>query len=285
MPGLLALVKLRGKNQFRSRIGRGMASLLHYQILIEACLGNCSVPEEMITWASGVNPRNPVTSFTKLAINAAHLCGEIRKAVAFDHVLDKGDITSLKSALNTATILESKIQSWSYMFMSDSQRRPQTMPNPCLPTTPADQEAPKTIQTYPDMDTVSILNICRTVRSHLCCELLTLIKCLRQRGEALKAPNSVLESYCEQTTLAMQEEVCSSVPWILGEVNDCGKPVFVYEPQAIQGYCLLWPLKQILISGHASNRRKNWIRYRLEYIGDTLGMKMAIQFAREVKTE
>lgn len=285
MPGLLALLKLRGKTQFQSRIGRGMARLMHYQILIEACLGNCPVPEEMIAWANAVDPRNPITSFTKLAINAAHQCGAIRAMVASGRPLEQGNAIVPESMLNTTAMLESKIRAWSYMFTNDPQWRPLTIPNPLLAGSSTNQEALKEIQIFKNIDTVNILNTCRTVRSHLCCELLTLIEYLKPRGEALQPPRSLLKSYCERTILQMAEDVCSSVPWILGEVNDCGKLMLVPQSQGIKGYCLLWPLKQVLMSGSASDQRKNWIRNKFDYIRNVLGLKMAVQIAREVRTE
>ncbi|KAF2179985.1 hypothetical protein K469DRAFT_753652 [Zopfia rhizophila CBS 207.26] len=285
MPGILALLKLRGKTQFQSRIGRGMARLMHYQILIEACLGNCPVPEEMIAWANAVDPRNPISFFTKLALNAAHQCGAIRAMVASGRPLEQGNAIVLESMLNTSAMLESKMRTWSDMFTNNPQWRPLTIPNPSLAVSPADQGAPIEIQIFKNMDTVSILNICRTVRSHLCCDLLALIEYLKQTGKALQPPHLLLKSYCERTTLLMAEDVCSSVPWILGEVNDCGKPMLVPKSQSINGYCLLWPLKQVLMSGGASDWRRNWIRSKFDYIGTALGMKMATQIAREMRIE
>jgi hypothetical protein len=74
----------------------------------------------------------------------------------------------------------------------------------------------------------------------------------------------------------MVNDICCSIPYILGEVNERGvTPPNSQGVKAFAGYTSIWALRITPMVKILSTDRKRFILQQLEYIEGTMGIKQA----------
>ena len=84
-----------------------------------------------------------------------------------------------------------------------------------------------------------------------------------------------LEQRATATIRDLVDDICASVPYMLGDVDQDGTLQHSHQGKAIGGFFLLWPLRTALWVGIASPEQRTWIMRRLDYIKNVLGIQMA----------
>ena len=72
------------------------------------------------------------------------------------------------------------------------------------------------------------------------------------------------------------DDICSSVPYLLGEINQEGNLQKSPQNRAVGGLFLLYPLRLTLVLNRASPAQELWIAKQLEYIKNIFGIQAAI---------
>lgn len=117
--------------------------------------------------------------------------------------------------------------------------------------------------------------------------LLAIVQANQNRGHPAQTEHALDESDLRAVIQEMTTDVCRSIPFALGDVDNLGRPSIPVDGKrsirAAQAYGLLWPLWYILSGGMPAESQFNQICTVLWRIGSTLGIKLAIVLAREAE--
>ena len=75
---------------------------------------------------------------------------------------------------------------------------------------------------------------------------------------------------------SLVRDICASVPYLLGELDQEGSLQHPQQTKAIGGLCLLFPLRAMLFTESIDPVQKAWIRKRLAFIKNALGIQKAL---------
>ena len=80
----------------------------------------------------------------------------------------------------------------------------------------------------------------------------------------------------QATITTMVDEICASVPFLLGDLDAGGNLQCGAGRMALGGMFLLWPLQVIGVADVMSRTQRVWIKEILRQMGYTMGIKQAI---------
>ena len=83
----------------------------------------------------------------------------------------------------------------------------------------------------------------------------------------------------------MVSGICSSVPFMLGEIDESGQFTDEKKSLPLGGYLLVWPLHVAMASTTVGSKTEAWIRETLNCIDRSLGIRLAGLVARRVRKE
>ena len=66
--------------------------------------------------------------------------------------------------------------------------------------------------------------------------------------------------------------IFASVPYMLGDVDQNGNLCYPHQRKAAGALMLLWPLRLLLHLDVVDSKQRDWIKERLEYIRNALGI-------------
>jgi hypothetical protein len=81
--------------------------------------------------------------------------------------------------------------------------------------------------------------------------------------------------------LQLAHDICASVPYFLGYDNAINQAMRE-TPKAVSGNLLLWPLYTAAITPMVSPMMQEWVRRRLMFISDAIGIKQAEPLAKSL---
>src|SRR5262245_14987930 len=84
-PGRLAILRLRGREQLRTKTGRNLFTLLYHEQLASCLLGNGELLSEFPDWMRKEYPRTPLSYMELMVQEISCLCYSFRKTVLRDH--------------------------------------------------------------------------------------------------------------------------------------------------------------------------------------------------------
>ena len=188
-------------------------------------------------------------------------------------------VTALKEIIDAGTILDKKMTAWSKEASGYYEYTKMEAPNPSPPNTPLDLQKSPSIQLYSSATMAALWNQYRCMR-------ILVLECLqkvssRQRENTAWEPSPLDTGNSEAIDRIPQEienlidDVCASVPYLLGEVDQEGNLRQPQQKKAIGGFMLLWPLRLIVLKGLGTTVQRNWMVKRLSYIRNVLGIYQA----------
>jgi hypothetical protein len=107
---------------------------------------------------------------------------------------------------------------------------------------------------------------------------------LQNSNTSLPLPDATLSLYQNQLmasnsmVLQLAHDICASVPYFLGYDNATNQTM-QEPPKAVSGNLLLWPLYTAAITPVVSPMMQEWVRRRLMFISDVIGIKQAESLA------
>lgn len=235
------------------------------------------LPVESLSWLSYLDESLPSTQLGICVYSISQICASAPELLI-------GDISQLpaqqrlKEVLGEAISMDSKLQSWNYnlsepyryMELSIAETPFQQQPN-LLPM------QPKNVHVYHDIWMASLWNHYRFVRIRL---LQTLTDCesrlnLTERPEAQMYGSNTNRTTWEDTLVKMVDDICASVPFLMGDIDAQGNLKRGSGGIALGGYFLLWPLHIASSVKIISMEQREWIRGRLRHLGTVMGINQA----------
>ena len=225
----------------------------------------------------GRDPRRDPYSrqFGGLACETCHLLADaddLLRQAAIDYV----QVTALHEIINAIFILDMKLTTWSGQASGYYLFAKMEAPSSAPPKTAFDLQAPPSIHLYTSPTMATMWNQYRCMR-------ILLLECLqkcssRQRKYTAWEPTPLeIDNACavDQISQGIEDlidDICASVSYLLGEVDQEGNLRQPQQKKAIGGFLLLWPLRLIVCKGLGTLLQRNWMMKRLGYIRNVLGI-------------
>lgn len=128
---------------------------------------------------------------------------------------------------------------------------------------------------YPNIGVIGAYNLYRVARILL--NEITLNWCTRNPGWA----DVHVQRRQSETILArLNADICASVPFALGEVENGGS-----LPKVSMGIALVWPLYLAATMDGVQESTRAWVITRLDRLGHNLGIQQAVSLANVLKTK
>jgi hypothetical protein len=83
----------------------------------------------------------------------------------------------------------------------------------------------------------------------------------------------------------MISNICASISFCFGTINSAGKVVKNPKPIPAVGHFTLYPLYLAMVSSEDGSETQSWLREKLDYISDAMGIKLAGLLARREKKD
>lgn len=242
-----------------------------------SALSKCrELPDESNDWLICLE-QNPSTH---LAMCIYKIC-RVRAAVP---ELLVGDLTQqstqqrLVQVLHQGISMDAELQSW-----SDRMSEPYRYKELCIADGPRQRTSnllpmqPSNVHVYHDIWVASLWNHYRFARIRL---LETLVDCESRLGSPGNPETRLQESSSSrrnwnETIVKMVDDICASVPFLMGDIDVQGNLNRGSSGIALGGYSLLWPLHVASSARIIGADQKAWIKGRLRHLGTVMGINQA----------
>lgn len=192
--------------------------------------------------------------------------------------LGDDDLTSLADLIQSSTQLDKSLVAWEHQTSVthpyhnvDSARL-----WPSQKQVPAG--APKTIHVYSSISIAAMWNLYRTTRLYLLKSLRRAgLRLMLEQGQtSIPEAHAKLEAELTGNLQRLSNDVCGSIPYMLGEVDQEDHLKHNQHNRAVGGMFLLWPLGSLLPLGVLPPEQIAWIQERLVYIRNGLGIQHGV---------
>ncbi|KAF6233116.1 hypothetical protein HO173_008660 [Letharia columbiana] len=265
--GATALVRLRGTDQLRTKVGRKLFDNLVVQILIDCLQRRQMIPPDVIEWAEIA-----AEGETKKAVPERQLIQIIGRLCALRAAVDRPETNDIGVA-TLANFIDSDLEDWKNSLPPAFSYSIKQSPN-------TEDVFSHTYHVYKGTWALSVWNVYR------CARILTqqVITAWLSRNSM---PNPALDqSQRRQSKVLLANlahDICASAPFILGASNSS-----VYSsrlPRAAAGASLLWPFYLVATMDQCLTGIRAWIITRLALIGRLMGIKQAESLANVLRTK
>lgn len=256
--GALALVRLRGLDQFQDFSALRVLVRLSTNLLISCVVSETPVPDELIALrayaAKHLNVGDPKWRLSGLMVHYANLRSDIRRGRL-----------SIDDCIHISMELDAKLQALALDMPLSWQYK----------TTIVDGESEsiydRHLDSYPDRHTTQTWNVLRLVRIllHEC----VLEHCLSYAGSLTAEALLRLVRMANANIKTLACEICASAP----QYVDCSSAAdHLHSPsQYLDCYTLIFPLYVAARSRGSPNALNLWVIRRLQYIGSHFGIRNA----------
>lgn len=198
-------------------------------------------------------------------------------------------IGSLMKAIQAGISLNEKMQAWDHQAYGVYAYKKIDVAQVWPASSPFASTGPIVAHIYNTISIGSLWNAYRTTRIYLLrCLIPSAWRLAKEAGlaseEAMVHCDSITRMKHQIQRLA--DDICASVPYILGEIDQEGNVARIFpnnNNKAIGGLFLLWPLGSLLPLDSLPREQIAWIRERLAYIYNALGIQQAMTIVRVVK--
>ncbi|KAI0016872.1 hypothetical protein F4780DRAFT_782815 [Xylariomycetidae sp. FL0641] len=253
--GMAQILRLRGHEQFHNPRGWSLFQLAHHKLLKQQLAFKLKAPEEFKSWITTLDDDTPSVRLDKDVINITHLCERARELEAS---LSNNDLSAWKLLevidelyeLDRTVVSWRENSRWSYNIVKYHE---------LTATKSSLHPLTERIELHPDWWMAYEWNYHRTARLLAHEQMLkcvsTASKCSElEASEAQRLPG--LSQYSTLTIRNLADQVLSTVPQILGDIDHTGRlhdhSQGPPRNRAIGGYLLLWPIKTIKASTTAT---------------------------------
>ncbi|KAF2119625.1 hypothetical protein BDV96DRAFT_596322 [Lophiotrema nucula] len=253
--GALALIKVRGTQQFESELGRRLFHQVGNNLRIDCIQRSTRLPAEFVRLYELSRPfygdNNPRIDF-------AALNGELIELLAIgdEGSLGNGERVSLAIQLDRkySQLMRSLPQSWLYKT-SDAQNQHQvTYEN--------------TVHQYPSQPAIQLWSSYRMIRI-----LLNEIVCHCSDSQAL-----VIQEKAKRNIQDMARDICISTSWVTLPIGIAASGSDAIPAKACVA-SLLWPLSSVRGASFAPEKARVFAIEQLRFLGNTFKLPQAVRVA------
>ncbi|CAD6575153.1 MAG: hypothetical protein ASARMPREDX12_007132 [Alectoria sarmentosa] len=207
-------------------------------------------------------------------------CHMLAKAYEFlsQTAFDADSTTTLLEITRLSNLLDQRLSAWSNEVSRDYRFTSIETPDGFFcPSNDSDPRSRNTIHVYGNPVIASMWNVYRGTRITL---LYGLMKCLTggQLCGAIDSDCPEIVDMNRQSLDTLHElfnDICASVPYLLGEIDQQGNLQQCRQSKAVGGFLLLWPLRTTLFLDMVDPVRKAWNTKQLEHVKYSLGIQRA----------
>lgn len=292
--GATQMLKMRGKSQFKTHVGRTLFREIRSQVIIACIWDDRDIPDFLLEYQSELEAQTPqdLHGLWKLGDRLTYLyyrLARMRKQVFAQAI-------SLRQALDAAAELEHELIQWSVDAATESEYWQYYE----LEVEETEHVWDGKVYAYAGHPAPAMMNQFRTLRIILSRSQENLYCKLAVSGAALAEQ----QAYFRRTRREMTDEICKTIPACLGHAG----PAFNSSCVLITAYTSVWTLffaatvlvervgpdAKYILYGLPPPRDKpqtlayaqlSWVLGRLRYISDDIGLKWADGVARMLRGE
>ncbi|KAK0669752.1 hypothetical protein QBC41DRAFT_101797 [Cercophora samala] len=282
--GAVQLVKARGKKQLKTNLGLQLFIVVRSQLIIHNLI-TATPPTMGVSWwvNEDTNSDPTATASERLNLLTAELRSEVYGFFSSPLSLSSSSpsaIAAIKEFLARAQALDAEAVEWFATL-------PPSWQIEYIPYSSSGNENifPGVVHVYPDMWTAAILNLARATRMVLMSIIVRCVAFLVRPGDYRTTPEY---AFAARTASNVVGDIIASIPFHLGHLpprkDKNGKPMEnSLTGRGLGGYFLTWPLACVVSHDHVTNSQREYVRGRLKYIGDELGIKYARLLSTQLK--
>ncbi|KAF2106100.1 hypothetical protein BDV96DRAFT_694361 [Lophiotrema nucula] len=280
-PGRLAILRLRGPSQLRSKSGRNLFTLLRHEQLVASFTGEGDLKDEFSTWMSEHYPPTPIAKIQSQMYEVSCLISTIRKAVR----RRKGE--QVLALINKGMHMEEGLfqseqvpVNWpkdiDVVKRATGTDRHSDLPAPL--SIDATKHFSQNIASYVNCTQALLRNMYQTVHLHLLRALLGALPLVHE-GSSDTGINIdwLLQNLWEARVRALATAICNDARAAIGEYDRDGQeleaPIVGY---GFRAYLQLWPLQTALEVDHLDPQERKNIVKSLRHIHEVIGIGRAV---------
>ncbi|KAI9813256.1 MAG: hypothetical protein M1827_004198 [Pycnora praestabilis] len=190
----------------------------------------------------------------------------------------------LSEIIQAGLALDERLEFWPDQLPEDYRYTSIQTPN-CASENTLGPHPKLSCHLYSSSPMAPLWNLHRITRILLLANLVKCISMLAGDGAQQMAPTELID-YSAQAVNKIQslaDDICASVPYLLGEIDQDGMLRHPRHTKAIGGFYLLFPLRSMLFVKVIHPVKKAWIRKRLAYIKNTFGIQEALMDERHLQ--
>ena len=268
--GQLQLVRLRGKDQFKTATGRSMYRMIFARQKLQD-LAYRRVPTMGTEAPLDIIFPHPNGARVAKILN---LISALYGILPLNGSSVSNPTTFPKGWAHEVLLLEGEIKKWT-MLVSEGLRY-RVMPACGISNefqSNDDDIYPKAVYVFQGPQQAAAWGVLWCGRIHLLHVMLEYRATLSEL-EAFKTPIPS-EDFIYQELQTMVDHVCNTVPFMLGEVDETGALKPSGRGQAVGAYMLIWALHVAGSVTTTPQAQKDWIASRLSHIGNAVGIQQA----------
>ncbi|KAJ4294195.1 hypothetical protein N0V90_007885 [Kalmusia sp. IMI 367209] len=280
--GRLAVLRLRGSEQLKTKTGRNLFTLLYHQQLIGSFLHGGSVMEEFPKWMNDLYPTTPMSNLETLMHNASSLVSGIRRSLQTKET--EMLLQLFLKGIEMEEILERMSHEIPAMwpYPEDVIKRLAGTDRPAdLPQSLSEKQLgdlPENLSQYRGVSRALVMNIYRAVRIHLLEAVTSAIPPLRKTDTVNDIDFAMIEERSLSSMKQASGSICDDVRIAIGDYDRDGSPMT--NPicgRAFRAWSQLWPLQSALSVKLLSDRERERLEEMLEYVKEVVGINMATE--------
>ena len=293
------LLRLRGLQQFESERGKSLFRNCYTQMVssmdcvishshllainsdktdksMTALSKSRGLPDESPEWLSHLE-QGPSTHLAMCVYKISRIRAAVPELLVGD-LTEQSNQQRLIQLLHQGISMDVELQSWSD-GLSDAYHYKEL----CVAYAPQQQTShvlpmqPNNVHVYHDIWVASLWNHYRFARIRL---LETLMDCesrldYSENLEMRLQESSIGVQSSNETIVKMIDDICASVPFLMGDIDVEGNLNRGSGGIALGGYYLLWPLHVASSTKTIGADQKAWIKGRLRHLGTVMGINQA----------
>lgn len=281
--GAVQLVKMRGKKQLRTKVGNSLFVCVRAQ-MTTTCLSGSKAPLLGVDWWLGDQKDDAGSFVTKLNLRIAQLRFEINTALSTSPRTPEY-FQGVTNLMKQAQAMEQEYLEWEAKV--PQKWRPQTVAwvdqIPGGDITKA-EVCPGKVDMFPDLWSAQLWNSARVARLFISGVIVRCAAWVCSPVDYRTTPE-----YAQAVRLCgdLVTDMIASVPfflgWRVGQGGNLKNGDFSgFEgwgesgpPKAIGGFFVIWPLFSVSNTDFVSDSQRAWVKGRLMYISETLGLNHA----------
>lgn len=274
--GRLALLRLRGREQLKTKAGRNLFTLIYHQQLASCILDHGEPLPEYPSWLESCCQTSPSCNLVQRWHDVVSLCSQFQKYLSNYSPLQNGRLQDL---LDRGQELDKNLDSH-FRTVCGSYRGLVKMQDPVfdrIADVPSWSGLDHEPALYAELTWRMVDNLYRGIRIYL-------LNCMLKGLPLLAAPAldyQALGSEWTNTINTLAMEINNDIPFILGECDSSGKKRANYiSGTAFRAYMMILPLRAAVKSAALSDENRQMLEEQLRYVVDMRGLGLAFEFSK-----
>ncbi|KAK4185283.1 hypothetical protein QBC35DRAFT_504023 [Podospora australis] len=292
--GAVQIVKARGREQLRTKLGLQLFIAVRTQLIIHTLTSATAPTMGTEWWISDTIQDSTAAACQRLNLLTAELRAEVHHAMAENNHHGGPQMTTtielISSFIRRAQALDAQVSAWlsslppNWQFKTVYFSRPRSSGTTTINYT-EEEVYPGRVDTYPDFWIASLYNMARTARLIL---MSITVRCAAWVCSPVDYRTTPEYAVASRQCVEIIGDILASVPFHLGwhaidrpesdsqeDTQEkggfaCGQET---EIKALAGYFLTWPLACVLSQDFVSDTQRQYVQGRLRFIGAGLGFK------------